>query len=95
VQSTPDPESVVQRQLAAYNARDIDALMSTYADDIELFEHPSKLLASGAAEVRERQGARLQELNLHAALVKRMVMGKHRHRPGDGHPHVSRGRWER
>jgi protein tyrosine phosphatase (PTP) superfamily phosphohydrolase (DUF442 family) len=69
------PETVVQKQLDAYNAHDIDTLMSTYAEDIELFEHPSKLLASGAAQVRERQAARLREPNLHAALLKRMVMG--------------------
>jgi len=69
------PESVVQRQLDAYNARDIDALMATYADDIELYEHPAKLLASGAAQVRERQAVRLAEPNLHAKLIKRMVMG--------------------
>jgi hypothetical protein len=68
-------ESVVQRQLDAYNARDIDALMATYTADIELFEHPAKLLASGAAEVRERQAARLAEPNLHAKLINRMVMG--------------------
>ena len=69
------PESVVQRQLDAYNARDIDALMATYADDIELYEHPAKLLASGAAQVRERQAVRLDEPNLHAKLIQRMVMG--------------------
>lgn len=69
------PESVVQRQLDAYNAHDIDALMATYAEDIELFEHPAKLLAAGAAQVRERQAARLAEPNLHAKLIKRMVMG--------------------
>src|SRR5688572_25396010 len=69
------PESVVQRQLDAYNARDIDALMATYADDIELYEHPAKLLASGAAQVRERQAVRLAEPNLHAKLIQRMVMG--------------------
>ena len=69
------PESVVQRQLDAYNARDIDALMATYADEIELYEHPAKLLASGAAQVRERQAVRLGEANLHAKLIQRMVMG--------------------
>ena len=70
-----DPVTVVQRQLDAYNAHDIDALMATYAEEIELFEHPAKLLANGAAQVRERQGARLQERNLHAALNSRRVMG--------------------
>jgi hypothetical protein len=68
-------ECVVQRQLDAYNARDIEALMTTYSEGIEMFEHPSKLLASGAAQVRERQTARLSEPNLQATLVNRMVMG--------------------
>lgn len=74
---TPDlsPEAVVQRQLDAYNAHDLDALMATYAEDIELYEHPATLLASGAAAVRARQAVRLAEPNLHAHLVHRMVMG--------------------
>ncbi len=69
------PESVVQRQLDAYNAKDIAALLATYADDAELFEHPAKLLARGAAALRERFAARFQEPNLHAALQQRIVMG--------------------
>ena len=52
--STVSRESIVQRQLDAYNARNIEALMATYTEDIELFEHPAKLLASGAAQVRQR-----------------------------------------
>ena len=66
---------VVQRQLDAYNARDIDAVMATYADDIEHFEFPSTRVASNAAEVRERLSARLQEPNLHARLLARTAMG--------------------
>jgi hypothetical protein len=72
---TNTPEAVVQRQLDAYNSRDIDALMATYAEDIELFEHPAKLLAKGAGQVRERQAIRLAEPNLHAKLIQRMVIG--------------------
>jgi hypothetical protein len=72
---TNTPESVVQRQLDAYNARDIDALMATYSEDIELFENPARLLAKGARQVRERQAIRLAEPNLHAKLIQRMVMG--------------------
>lgn len=70
-----DPAAVVQRQLDAYNARDVDALLATYADDAELFEHPAKLLARGAATLRERFAARFQEPNLHATLQRRIVMG--------------------
>lgn len=70
------PETVVQRQLDAYNARDLDALMATYAEDAQQFEHPAKLLASGAAQIRERSALRFREPNLHAKLIKRMVMGQ-------------------
>lgn len=70
-----DAASVVQRQLEAYNARDIEALLATYAADAELFEHPSKLLASGLEALRERFLARFQEPNLYATLLNRTVMG--------------------
>lgn len=70
-----DPSSVVQRQLDAYNARDVDAIIATYADDAQQFEHPSKLLASGTAELRERFAARFKEPNLHAQLLNHTVMG--------------------
>jgi hypothetical protein len=66
---------VVQRQLEAYNARDVDAIVATYADDAQQFEHPGKLLATGAAQLRERFTVRFQEPNLYAALLNRMVMG--------------------
>ena len=73
--SNPSPEQVVQRQLDAYNAKDLHALMAVYAEDAQQFEHPSKLLASGAAEIQPRFEARFKEPNLHAQLVKRIVSG--------------------
>ncbi len=72
---SPSPEAVVQRQLDAYNARDIDALLAIYAADAEMFEHPSKLVARGSAELRQRFTLRFQEPNLHAALLNRIVSG--------------------
>ena len=69
-----DPVAVVQRQLDAYNARDIDALLAAYSEDAQMFEHPSKLVASGAAALRDRFVTRFQEANLHAALLSRTVM---------------------
>jgi hypothetical protein len=69
-----DAVTVVQRQLDAYNARDIDALMATYSDDVLHYEFPSTLVASGAAQVRERLAVRLLEPNLHARLLGRTAM---------------------
>jgi hypothetical protein len=71
----PDPATIVQRQLDAYNAKDVAALVSIYADDAALYEHPDKLLAKGAAALRERFAVRFQEPNLHAALLHRLVAG--------------------
>lgn len=68
-------ETTVQRQLNAYNAKDIDALMAVYASEAQQFEHPAKLLADGAAQIRERFVARFKEPNLHAQLINRIVAG--------------------
>jgi hypothetical protein len=70
-------EAVVQRQLDAYNARNLDALLAIYADDARMYEHPATLLAEGSTALRERFAARFQEPNLHAKLLKRMVMGNY------------------
>jgi len=73
--SPSTPAAVVQRQLDAYNARDLDALLALYTDDAEFFELPAKLLARGTAELRQRFALRFQEPNLHAALVNRIACG--------------------
>ncbi len=69
-----ETELPVQRQLEAYNARDIDTFMQWWADDCQYYEFPSRLLASGAAEIRERHVERFKEPNLHGMLVKRIAV---------------------
>jgi len=54
------PEAIIQRQLDAYNAHDLDALMATYADETRQFEHPDKLLAAGSAQIRQRFSVRFK-----------------------------------
>jgi hypothetical protein len=71
----PDPAAVVQRQLAAYNARVLDALQAIYADDAAMYEHPDQRLAQGTAALRARFAARFREPNLHAVLLHRIVAG--------------------
>ena len=69
------PASVVppvQKQLEAYNARDIDAFMQWWADDCQYYEFPSRLLADGAAEIRERHVVRFREPNLFGRLINRL-----------------------
>lgn len=67
-----DAVLAVQKQLDAYNARDIDAFMACWADDGEYYAFPATLLANGAPAIRERHVARFAETNLHAKLVNRI-----------------------
>lgn len=69
------PEAVVQQQLDAYNAHDLDAWLATYAEDACQYQHPAVLLASGHTEIRQRAIARFAEPDLHARLLHRQVIG--------------------
>jgi hypothetical protein len=64
----------VQKQLEAYNAKDIDAFMAWWAEDCQYYEFPSRLLASGAVAIRDRHITRFKEPNLFAALIRRIAV---------------------
>jgi putative hydrolase of HD superfamily len=70
-----DAEAVVQRQFDAYNAKDLDAWVATYAPDAEQYELHGSRLARGHAEIRARMAQRFTEPDLHAQLLGRTVMG--------------------
>ncbi len=67
---------IVQRQLEAYNARDLDRFVATYADDIRIFRLPAAEPAiSGKAQLAEVYGARFSVPALHADILARIVPG--------------------
>ncbi len=66
--------AVVQEQLDAYNAKDIEALLATYAPDAEQFTLHGDRLAKGHQELRPRFLSRFAEPDLHARLLSRTVM---------------------
>jgi len=68
-------EFPVQKQLEAYNGREIDGFMTWWANDCQYLAFPSTLLADGAAEIRERHAERFKEANLHGVLLTRVVVG--------------------
>jgi hypothetical protein len=69
------PLAVVQAQLDAFNAKDLDALMATYAPDAQQFALHGDLLAQGRDALRARYAVRFAEPDLHARLVSRTTMG--------------------
>ena len=66
--------ALVQRQLDAYNAKDIDGWLSTYADDAKQFNLHGECLATGHEEMRKRIAVRFEEPDLNARLLSRIVM---------------------
>jgi hypothetical protein len=69
------PEIVVQRQLEAYNAKDLEGWLSTYAPDARQHELGGKVLAEGHEQIRARTAPRFSEPKLHARLIRREVLG--------------------
>ncbi len=67
-------ESVVQRQLVAYNARDLGAWLATFKADAEQYLLHAGLLASGHDAIRKRMADRFNDPTLHAKLISRTVM---------------------
>ena len=74
--TTSNPEKIVQEQLDAYNARDIDGFLNTYSEDVQLFNFPKEKRSQGQAEMRNSY-ARLFETtpDLHCEIKNRMVIG--------------------
>ncbi len=69
------PLAVVQAQLDAYNAKNIDALLDTYAVDAEQYTLHGELLARGREQLRARFLTRFAEPDLHARLLSRIAIG--------------------
>jgi len=72
-----EPAHAAQRQLEAYNARDVEAFVAAYAPDVEVFELPSgtRTLA-GREQLRTRYTALFRESPaLHCRLLTRVAHG--------------------
>ena len=71
------PEEPVQRQLDAYNARDLERFLAEYADDVQVFRPPARepVLSGKQAFGEHYARNRFSLPSLHARLVDRMVCG--------------------
>jgi hypothetical protein len=67
---------VVDRQLDAYNQRDLDAFVACYAPDATVMQPSGSMLASGHQEIRERYGELLAgSPSLRAVILNRIEVG--------------------
>ena len=71
--STETAEDVVNRQLDAYNARNIDEFVATYSEDIEIYNSKGELTMKGHKQLRERYNSLFKKTpNLHCRIENRI-----------------------
>lgn len=70
------PAVLAERQLAAYNARDLDAFAACFAPDVEVYDFPGALVVQGRDAFRARYVERFRSEGLHAIAVHRAVIGE-------------------
>jgi len=70
---TETAEKIVNEQLDAYNARDIDKFVATYSEDIEIYNSKGVMTMKGHAQLRERYNNLFKNTpNLHCRIVNRI-----------------------
>jgi len=69
---------IIDKQLDAYNNRDIEAFAATYHDDVEIHAFPGGLQYQGKDELIKRYGAKFSSLvYLNATSLHRIVNGSY------------------
>lgn len=74
----PTAAVVVQRQVEAYGARDLEGFLATYAQDVQIWRHPSgELVAEGLDAMRETYGTLFEDSpDLAIHIAQRIELGE-------------------
>ncbi|WP_425075909.1 nuclear transport factor 2 family protein [Psychroserpens sp. S379A] len=67
-------EAIIQRNLEAYNARDIEAFMNDYADDVKLYQYPNTLQTEGKEAMRKSYSNWFNQVKDLKAIVKKRIV---------------------
>ena len=72
----PTAEEVVQKQLKAYNSRDLEGFLACFSNDVEVYMFPDKLLYNGKEELKASYSNFFTNTpDLYCELVDRNVNG--------------------
>jgi len=75
-QTGQEAAKLVQKQLDAYNSRDVEAFLKVYSDTVKIYNHPQQLSMDGIEQMRTtftQMFARTPDL--HCTIMNRMVLG--------------------
>lgn len=68
------PETIVQKQVDAYNQKDIELFLSFYSDDVKIYNFPNKLTSEGKEQLRKDFTEYFGKAKtLHCTISKRIV----------------------
>jgi len=68
------PEQIVQRQVNAYNARDIEAFLDTYSEDVEIYNENGEMTMKGHEQMRASYAGMFQSVpNLYCNIENRIA----------------------
>ena len=70
-----EPLMLVQQQLNAYNAHDLEAFLAPYANDVEIYSSSGKLMMKGKEQMRKEYKFITQMPDLYCRLVNRISCG--------------------
>ena len=71
-----DVSEIVQEQLEAYNARDLERFVACYADTVSIYRMPATDAAiSGKAQLAAVYKDRFSSPSLHAEILARIILG--------------------
>lgn len=71
-----DPVLVVQQQLDAYNNRDLEGFLATYAENVQIYNYPNELSTEGIKAIRSSYGEFFEKTeDLHCEVKNRIHIG--------------------
>jgi hypothetical protein len=70
-----EPVDLVQQQLNAYNAHDLEAFLEPYAEDVEIYSTSGKLMMKGKERMRKEYKFITETPHLFCRLVNRIASG--------------------
>lgn len=70
-------EEIVQKQLAAYNNKDLENYIAMFSEHVQLYNFPGEMILEGKEQMRERYKIRFESPNLHAEIVSRTLLGEY------------------
>jgi hypothetical protein len=71
-----DSEKIVQKQLDFYNNHDLEGFISTYYDDVGIYNLiDNSVMIRGKEQLKDSYRERFEVLNVHADIQNRIVIG--------------------